>query len=278
MPETEAQKQIRFLRSQDPADRLRAAANLGKLGARVRGTHEVLAADYRAAVVSLAGALRDPESPLIRAEAAWALGRIGGLAAMRRLLPRIEEVYPTPGAGTQVLGSETPTQEESTIVKATLIAAAGRALSAAEMAGLDARDIAELAQMRDALLRQLPLETDDDVHAAIIETVVVLSMRARKAGLNIPTDLSPLLCGGDRDAVLAAIAVLGETAPDARQIVLRWRQRTGAPVSDPTLDALLDAWELQLGDCRPAARSELLEWLNLAAVLWDLQLAVDLAA
>lgn len=278
MPETEVQKQIRFLRSQDPADRLRAAANLGKLGARVRETHGVLAADYRAAVVSLAGALRDPASPLIRAEAAWALGRIGGQAAMRSLLPRIEEVYPTPGAGTQVLGGEMPTQEESTIVKATLIAAAGRALAAAEMASLDVRDIAELAQMRDALLRQLPLETDDDVHAAIIETVVVLSMRARKAGLNIPTDLSPLLCGGDRDAVLAAIAVLGETAPDAREIVLRWRQHTGAPVPDPVLDALVDAWELQLGDCRPAARSELLEWLNLAAVLWDLQLAVDLAA
>lgn len=278
MPETEVQEQIRYLRSQDPTDRLRAAANLGKLGVKVRATNATLASDYRGAIVSLAGALRDRESPLIRAEAAWALGRIGGLAAMRRLVPRIEEVYPPLEAGTQVLGGETPAQEEPASTRAALIAAAGRALSADEMASLDERDIASLAQMRESLLRQLPLEADDDLRVAIIETVAVLSMRARKAGLAIPTDLSPVLCGGDRDAVLAAIAVLSETAPDAREIVLRWHQRTGAPELDPALDALVDAWELQLGDSCPVARGELFEWLDLAAVLWDLQSVVDLAA
>lgn len=278
MPETIVQEQIRLLRSQDPTDRLHAAARLGRLGTQVRAPSATLASDYRGAIMTLAGALRDQESPLIRAEAAWALGQIGGLAALRRLVSRIEEVYPTPGSEAQLLGSETPAPKETTSTRAALIAAAGRALAAAEMASLDERDIASLAQMRESLLRQLPLETDDDLRVAVIETVVVLSMRARKAGLAIPTDLAPLLCGGDRDAVLAAIAVLGETAPDARAIVARWHQRTGAPEPDPALDALVDAWALNLGDCRPADRGELLEWLDLAAVLWDLQSAVDLAA
>jgi HEAT repeat protein len=278
MPETQVQEQIRFLRSGDPTDRLRAAAALGNFGAKVRETNETLASDYRGAVVSLADALRDQASPLIRAEAAWALGRIGGLAAMRRLLPRIEEVYPAPEAGAQILSRETSIQEEPASTRAALIAAAGRAMSAEEMKSLDERDVDSLTQICGSLLRQLPLETDDDVRVAIIETVVVLSMRARKAGLDIPTDFLQVLCSGDRDAVLAAIAVLGETAPDAREIVLRWHQRTGAPEPDPALDVLVDAWELQLADSCPTERSELFEWLDLAAVLWDLQMAVDLTA
>ena len=277
MPETQVQEQIRSLRSQNPNDRLRAAASLGKLGARVRETNETLASDYRGAIVSLAGALRDQESSLIRAEAAWALGRIGGVAAMRRLLPRIEEVYPAPGAGTQVLGDEAPAQEEPANTRAALIAAAGRALSAEELAGLDAHDIASLAQARESLLRQLALETDEDVRVAIVETLVVLSVRTLKAGLDVPTDLSPLLCGGDEDAVLAAIALLKEIAPDAHAIATQWHSRIGTQEPDPGINTLIDAWELRLGDCRPD-RSTLLEWLDLAAVIWDLQTAAELVA
>ena len=277
MAETQVQEQIRSLRSQNPNDRLRVAASLGKLGARVRETNETLASDYRGAIVSLAGALRDQESSLIRAEAAWALGRIGGVAAMRRLLPRIEEVYPAPGAGTQVLGDEAPTQEEPANTRAALIAAAGRVLSAEELASLDSHDIASLARTRESLLRQLILETDDDVRVAIVETLVALSVRTRKAGLNAPTDLSPLLCGGDRDAVLAAIALLEEIAPDAHAIATQWHGRAGTQEPDPAVNAVIEVWELELGDCRPD-RSELLEWLDLAAVIWDLKTAAELAA
>jgi hypothetical protein len=277
MPETQVQEQIRSLRSQNPNDRLRAAASLGKLGTRVRETNETLASDYRGAIVSLAGALRDQESSLIRAEAAWALGRIGGIAAMRRLLPRIEEVYPTPEAGAQVLGDEAPAQEEPANTRAALIAAAGRALSAEELAGMDAHDIASLAQTRESLLRQLALETDDDVRVAIVETLVTLSVRSQKAGLDVPTDLSPLLCSGDEDAVLAAIALLKEIAPDAHAIATQWHGIIGMQGPDPGINALIDAWELRLGDCRPD-RSTLLEWLDLAATIWDLQTAAELAA
>jgi hypothetical protein len=277
MPEIQVQEQIRSLHSQNPNERLRAAVSLGKLGARVRETNETLASDYRGAIVSLAGALRDQESSLIRAEAAWALGQIGGIAAMRRLLPRIEEVYPAPGAGTQVLGDETPAQEEPANTRAALIAAAGQALTTEELASLDAHDIASLAQTRESLLRQLAIETDDDVRVAIVETLVVLSVRTQKAGLDVPADLSPLLCGGDEDAILAAVALLKEIAPDAHTIATQWHRRTGIQEPDPGTNALIDAWELRLGDCRPD-RSTLLEWLDLAAIVWDLQTAAELVA
>lgn len=277
MPETSVQEQITLLHSRNPNDRMLAATALGKLGARLRETNGTLAADYGPAVISLAGALRDQESPLIRAEAAWALGRIGGLAAVRRLLLRIEEIYPGPEAGTQVLGPKVPTQAESASVKSTLIAAAGRAMSAEEMKSLDERDTDSLAQIRESLLRQLPLETDDDLRVAIVETVVVLSMRARKADLDIPTGLSQLLCGGDRDAVLAAIALLGEIAPNAHEIVTRWHQRASEREPDPAVTALVESWELYLGGCGPG-RSKLLEWLDLAAVAWNLRKAAEVAA
>lgn len=280
MAETPAQEQIRILRSKNPHDRLHAATNLGKLGATVRESHGTLSSDYRGVVVSLAGALRDRESPLIRAEAAWALGRIGGHAAMRRLLPRIEEVYPTPGAGTQLLGQEPPAPQETANARAALIAAAGRALSTEELASLDEQDIDSLVQTRDLLLWQLTLETDDDVRVAIIETLVVLSVRAGKAGLDYPTDLSPLLCRGDNDAVLAAIALLREIAPDARAIAIRWHGRASAQAPDPAVNDLVEAWQLHLDVCPPDKRpdrSELLDWLDLAAIIWDLQETAELA-
>ena len=145
------------------------------------------------------------------------------------------------------------------------------------MASLDERDIASLAQTRETLLRELTLETDDDVRVAIVETLVALTVRARKAGLDFPGDLSPLLCRGDRDAVLAAIALLREIAPDAHEIAARWHQRTGAQEPDPAVDALIEAWAQQFGACRPD-RGELLEWLDLAAIIWDLQKTAELAA
>jgi hypothetical protein len=277
MAETQVQEQIRSLRSQNADDRLRAATRLGKLGPAVRETDETLASDYHGAIVSLAWALRDQESPLIRAEAAWALGRIGGLAAMRRLLPRIEELMPAPGAGAQVLGQEAPAQEEPASARAALIAAAGRALSVAELATLDTRDIASLAQARELLLRQLDQETDDDVRVAITETVVALSVRARRAGLDIPTDLSALLCRGDRDAVLAAIALLREILPNAPEIAARWHERAAGEAPGPAVEQLIEAWGQQLEACRPE-RSEILEWLDLAATVWDLQKTAELAA
>jgi hypothetical protein len=277
MPESQVQEQIRILRSQNPTDRLRAAAKLGQLSAEVRESHETLSSDYHGAVVSLAGALRDRESPLIRAEAAWALGRIGGVAAMRRILPRIEEIFPAPEAGAQTLGPEAPAQEEPPNTRASLIAAAGRALSAEELASLDERDVASLAQTRELLLRQLDVETEDDVRVAIVETLVALSVRARKAGLDMGTDLSPVLCRGDRDAVLAAIALLKEIAPDAHALAAAWHQRAGPQVPDPAVSALIEDWEQQLGACRPD-RSELLEWLDLAAIIWDVEKAAELAA
>ena len=58
MPETQVQVTDQSLRSQNPNDRSRVAASLGKLGARVRETNETLASDYRGAIVSLGGALR----------------------------------------------------------------------------------------------------------------------------------------------------------------------------------------------------------------------------
>ena len=131
-------------------------------------------------------------------------------------------------------------------------------------------------QTRELLLRQLTLEADDDVRVAIIETLVVLSVRAGKAGIDYPADLSPLLCRGDNDAVLAAIALLREIAPDARTIAIRWHGRAGAETPDPAVDGLIEAWELHLDACRPD-RSELLEWLDLAAIIWDLQETAELA-
>ncbi len=276
MPDTPVQEQIKILRSRNPNDRMRAAANLGRLGATVRESRETLSSDYYGAVVSLAGALRDRESPLIRAEAAWALGRIGGVAVMRRLLPRIEEVFPAPEDGAQTLGPEAPAQEEPANTRASLIAAAGRALSSEELASLDERDVASLARTHELLLRQLDRETDDDVRVAIVETLVALSVRFRKAGLDVPTDLSRLLCRGDRDAVLAAIALLMEIAPDAHAIATQWHQRASRQEPDPAVNALLEAWEQQLGACRPD-RSELLKWLDLATIVWDLRKTAELA-
>lgn len=277
MPATEVREQIRSLRSQDPHDRLRAAATLGRLGAAVREADATLGSDYHGVVASLAGALRDPESPLIRAEAAWALGRIGGVAAMRRLLPRLEEIFSTPEAGAQVLGQAAPAPEEAATARATVIAAAGRALSVAELAALDARDATGVARTCDTLLRELATETDDDVRVAIVETLVALIVRGRKAGLDIPADLSALLCRGDRDAVLAAIALLRESVPNAPEIAMRWHERAAAQEANPAVDALIEAWGQQLGACRPD-RSELLAWLDLAAIVWDLQSAAELAA
>ncbi len=274
---SDIREQVRDLHSPDPVERLRAAAGLGRLGARVRETHETLASEYRSAVTSLAGALRDPESPLIRAEAAWALGRIGGLAALRRLLPRVEELFPVPGAGGQTLGAETSPAEEAADAIATLIAAVGKVLSEEVLAGLDAEDIAGLSRARESLLRHLTLAgTDDDVRVAIVETLTILSARARKAGLDMPTDLAPLLCPGGRDAILAAIALLRESAPDAGAVARRWHQRTGWQVPEDAVSALVETWEAQLGVCGPD-RATLLEWLDMAAIVWDLQAAAEIA-
>lgn len=275
MPEIRVQEQIRVLASPNPAERLRAAASLGRLGASVREADGTLSADYRSAVISLAEALRDRESPLIRAEAAWALGRIGGLGAVRRLLPRIEEVYPAPQAGSQTLGGKAPAQEGSTNDTAALIAAVGKSCSEDVLANLDEDDLARLRQIRELLLGQLATETNDDVRVAVVETLVALSVRGRRAGIDFPTDLSPLLCRGGRDAVFAAIALLRETAPDARRIATRWHQRSGAQAPDEAVGALMAAWEQDLGPCRPE-RARLLEWLDTAAILWDLREAAEL--
>lgn len=277
MSEIRMQEQVRYLQSPDPVERLRAAAGLGRLGARVREPHETLASEYRIAVVALAGALRDPESPLIRAEAAWALGRIGGLAALRRLLPRVEELFPAPDAGSQTLGAAAAPEAEAAEATATLIAAVGKVLSEEVLAGLDAEDIAGLSRARASLLRQLTLaETDDDVRVAIVETLAALSARARKAGLAMPTDLAPLLCPGGRDAILAAIALLRESTPDARAVARRWQQRTGtSQTPDAAINALIETWEAQLGACGPD-RATLLEWLDMAAIVWDLQASAEI--
>jgi hypothetical protein len=276
MSEIQAREQIRILRtSRNPLERVRATTNLGRLADSLREPSGTLGLDYHEAARALAEALRDRESPLIRAEAAWALGRIGGISAMRRLLARIAEVFPEPEAGAQVLGPEATVQEEPANARAALIAALGQGLSTKPLPSLDEDDIGELRQTRDILLRQMASERSDDVRVAIVETLVALSARAQEAGLDLPTDLSPLLCGEDTDAVLAAIALLKQTLPEAPQIARRWHSRSGSPKPEQEVVDLIDEWSERLGDCQPD-RATLLEWLDMAAVVWGLYETAEL--
>jgi len=274
----EAKEQIQILRtSPKPIERLRAATSLGKLGNTLREPLGTLALDYQEATRSLAEALRDQESPLIHAEAAWALGRIGGISAMRRLLARIAEVFPSPEARAWVLGAEATTQEEPAGTKAALIAALGQGLSEKPLPKLDDDDVAQLRQTRETLLRQLASETSDDVRVAILETLVALSVHAQEAGTDLPTDLSAILCGAGTEAVLAAIALLKETLPEAPQIASRWHNRFGSSEPDQEITSLIENWGQRLGACQPD-RARLLEWLDMAAVIWGLRGTAELAS
>jgi len=273
MSNNEIRKQIQLLRSQDPMERLRGASALGKMGAKLRMPSEALSvADHSDAIMSLAEALRDPESPLIRAEAAWAMGRIGGVAAMRRLLYRLEEVFPAPGVEGEVLGEEHEegVGQERADVRASLIAAVGQGFSEEVLQELDEEDIYSLKQRQEVLLKKVKEEPNENVRVALMETLVALSVRATRAGGTLLTDLTDLLCGANSTAVLAAIALLKEAVPDAREIAVRWYNRSGLQEPNQEVEGLLEQWKQHLGECCPD-REKLLEWLDMAAIIWNLR-------
>ena len=271
---SQVHEQIQLLCSPTPMDRLRGASALGKMGARLRRLSEVLSAkDYSDATMSLEKALRDRDSPLIRAEAAWALGQIGGVAAMRRLLYRLEEVLPAPGAGREVLGAAPGIggdMEKRADVIASLVAAVGQCFSEEVLRDMDEDAIYSLKQRQEILLQRVEEEPDENMRVALVETLVALGVRTARAGLEPLTDLTALLCRTDSIAVLAAIALLKEAVPNAREIATRWYNRSGSQEADQEVEVLLKDWRQQLGECCPD-RERLLEWLDMAAVLWSLQ-------
>lgn len=275
MSNDEIHKQIQFLQSPDLMQRLRATNTLGKMGARLGMYDEesealALSAGSDDAIMALAEALRDPESSLIRAEAAWAMGRIGGVAAMGHLLYRLEEIF-QPQVGAEVLGEEDREQDN---VRASLIAAAGKGFSEKVLQELDEDNVCRLAQQQKIMLEKIQEESNENVRVAMIEALVALAVRAAKAKVALQTDLTDLLCDTGSVAVLASIALLKETDPDAQEVAARWHNRAGSQEPDQKVESLLEKWRQQLGECCPD-REKLLEWLDTAAVIWDLREAAQ---
>ena len=274
MSDNEIREQIRILQnSLDPMERLRSTSALGKLRAKLSvpsEPSETLSAleSHNEAISALAVGLRDPASPLIRAEAAWSLGQIGGTASMRRLRYRLEEIFPGHGAGSMVLGEETREQDD---VIANLVAAAGQGLSEDILSKLDKSDLDGWKHLQEAMLEKIKGEADANLRVAIVKTLVAVAARARKANVQLLTDLGDLLCSDDdSDAALAAIVLLKEVVPDAPKIANRWHNRFGERGSDPEVENLLKEWNQQLDKCS-RERDKLLEWLDAAAIIWGLE-------
>jgi hypothetical protein len=274
MTDNKIGEQIRILQnSRDQIERLRSISALGKMRDRLSVPNEpseTLSAlgSYYDTVSALAMALRDPASPLIRAEAAWSLGQIGGTTSMRRLRYRLEEVFPEHGAESEVLGEEDQEQDD---VIASLIAAAGQGLSKDVLAKLDKGDLDRWKQMQEAMLEKIKGETNPNLRVAMVKTVTAIAVRAREANVQLLTDLEDLLCSDDdSDAALAAIVLLEEAVPDAPKIASRWHHRYDARELDPEVENLLEEWNRQLGKCRQE-RDKLLEWLDAAAIIWELE-------
>jgi hypothetical protein len=276
-------KYIELLQSSDPIECLRGASGLGKIADTLGTPSQTLAAgDYSDAIMSLAEALRTPGAPLVQSESAWALGRIGGIAAMRRLLYRLEEVFPPSEYRSEVLGKQ---QHESShagpaYVRASLITAVGQGFSEEILRELEEEDIYSLRQRLEILLNNVTNETDENVRVAAVETVVALSVRAAQASVPLLNDLTSLLHGKDSVAVLAAIALLKGTVPGAREIAAQWHRSPNSQEPNQEVEGLLRQWTQQLkvwfGGWQPG-REKLLGWLDLAAAMWDLREAAQIA-
>jgi hypothetical protein len=280
MDRNEVQKQIEGLKSADPMVRLRSSHALGKLELEPLVSGEVLAGPnlYLSAVRELTKSLDDPASPLIRAESACTLGKIGGLAAARSLLYRLNDILALPSTRGDALASRPDSGPplERVEVLASVIAAIGHSLSQGTLKQLS-RNTSELELLREhqqVLLRSVATEEDHNLRVAAIETLVTLAVTAGREGVDLDTDLTSLLCAKGSTAVLAAIALLKATVPSAGLIARSWHSRTEEREPDSETSKLLREWQAQLGECAPGYEV-LLEWLDAAAVLWDLGEAVQ---
>jgi HEAT repeat protein len=282
MSHTEVRRHIELLQSSDPIDRLRGASGLGRIADTLRTPGKTLrGGDYSKAVISLAEALRTPGAPLVQSESAWALGRIGGIPAVRRLLNRLKEVFPISERRSQVLGQQRREGSASVpaYVRASLITAIGKGLSEEVLRKLNEEDIDSLRQRLEILLNNVAEEPDENVRVAAVETIVALNVRATRAGLSLLPDLTNLLHGKESFAVLAAIALLNETVPGAREIAAQRHRRPHSQEPNQEVEGLLEQWsqqlEVWLGGWRPG-REKLVEWLDLAMAMWDLREAAQI--
>ena len=278
MAKSMVREQIELLRSQDPIARLQGVNSLGKMGSDLRAPGPTLSPDDQYdAVIGLAQVLRDPESP-IRAEAAWALGRVGSTFAVRRLLLRLDEILsiPTPVLA-QGVNNEFP-QEEPNVI-ASLIAAIGENTSEQVLQDLDRNDLEILKQRQKVFQERVRQETNRNLRVALIEMLVALNVRAKRAGLELFTDLTDLLCkenSEDSVVVLTAISLLKETQENASEIASRWHNQLGRGQPDSETKRLLKNWHDDLGKCAPKGQ-KLLEWLDVAAIIWSIRDAAQVA-
>jgi hypothetical protein len=186
-----------------------------------------------------------------RAAAAWALGQIGGLQPIRKLLNRLESIFARRTA--QVLAwADQDTQEEENEVRATLVEALARAVDTPTVRALNSFDHHQLRQVCNALLDQLrtPEIIDPDLATALATCLAKLALRAQS---DTPRHtLRDLLHASEPIATLAAVRVLNELIPVEQQ----------GKSPDETLDAAFH--ELEARRDQPYTSEERRRLLQLA--------------
>lgn len=224
----------------DPDGALQAVTALGLLAEELSGlglTLRNVASQDLDPLLALVHLLQQAGSPTLRAEAAWAIGQMGGRDAANQLVQRLLGAGLPTGAPDEAEAGRDGSAEPVEVLTA-LVRGVRAALSAEVLGRLTAGEAERLALLLDSLRRATqaaPLP-----RALLLETIgllVAAELRAETAGLAPAAEsaLQLYLAAApiDLKGTIAAVTALGELAPPRARAELAGWVHTGAPLPEP---------------------------------------------
>jgi hypothetical protein len=266
----------RLKTSRDPQERIEAANALARYAAMPRGEPEspTLGASHNAQVISGLGEALYDRDPVVQALSACGLGRFGTIQAARRLIPWLQELFPAPDDGPQTLSAKrVGPAPAGTDVRAVGVAALAAAVQPDVLAMLGENEWQSLRRRMELWQSGIVWQTTGALRVAIVEALVVLTVRAAGVAKPLLPNLTPLLDANPPFSLLAAIALLKASVEKAPLLVAAWFRRSGTAGHGDDEENLLKTWANLIVDYggKQRATADLRPWLDTAAMLWKLE-------